>query len=90
VESSVRRRIVTVKIKGDPLDFIVDFIPMENRYKLSILDSFANWIGLGALMLKRLKDAEFYQRLEEEFWAYLEEEMPNLFNSAKPKMLDVR
>lgn len=89
VESNFMRRTITVKVKGDPLDFVVDFIPLE-RYKLSIFELLANWIGLGALTLRRLKNAEFYQKLEEEFWVYLDEKIPNLFNSSKSKMRDMK
>ncbi|MEM2111799.1 MAG: hypothetical protein QXX08_07975 [Candidatus Bathyarchaeia archaeon] len=67
------RKKVAVTITGSPQDFIVDFSAGESAQLIAKFASLITFFGGGAFGLKSLKEKEFYQKLEDKFWNYLEE-----------------
>lgn len=64
---------VIVTITGKPDDFIVDFFAGESARLMAKFTSLITFFGAGQLELRSLKEKEFYQKLEDEFWKYLED-----------------
>jgi hypothetical protein len=68
-----KKRGVWINISGAPNDVLVDFLSNEEG-KLSLLAGpLATMFGGGVFVLDRLKRQEFYEKLEAEFWLFLEE-----------------
>lgn len=64
---------VIVSIEGSSIDFAVDFLASETSQLMSRFSPVLNFLGGGALTLRGLKQKEFYEKIENEFWTYLEE-----------------
>ena len=76
------REDVDVKISGNPDDFVIDLLVGE-RARSSIRFGFiTGMFGGGSLLLRGLKSNEALEKLEEEFWMYVEESVGYLTNSA--------
>jgi hypothetical protein len=67
------RKKVVVTITGNPEDFVVDFSAGETAQIITKFAPLIIFFGGGALELKSLKEKEFYQKLEDKFWDYLEQ-----------------
>lgn len=67
------RKRVIVAIAGKPDDLTVDFIAGETAQLVGRFASLVTYFGAGALELQSLKEKEYYQKLEDEFWKYLED-----------------
>lgn len=80
-------KTVVVKISGVPNDFTVELtVGEENQFMLK-LSSLFTFFGGGALMLKRLRSVEYYQKFEEEFWIYVEHQVSQLTGTMKSSSL---
>jgi hypothetical protein len=66
-------RRVIITISGQPNDFIVDFSAGAAAQLATKFSSFITYFGGGLIQRHSLKEKEFYDRLEEQFWEYLEE-----------------
>ena len=61
-----------VSVKGNSNDFTVEFLGgRSGRFSL-LLAPLATMFGGGIFILDRLKSQDFYERLETEFWAFVE------------------
>lgn len=73
---------VAVIVSGTPDDFSVELQAGEGvRSALTFSSMFTFW-GAGGLLLQDYKTVEFYQKLEEKFWNYIEGTVSQLINSA--------
>jgi hypothetical protein len=64
--------MVQVSVTGVPDDFTVDFAS-EKESRLSLLAGpLATMFGGGVFVLDRLKRREFYEKLEADFWFFVE------------------
>jgi hypothetical protein len=64
---------VSINIFGSPDDVTVDF-SSEKESRLSVLAGpLVTMFGGGVFVLDRLKRQDFYEKLEVEFWLFLEE-----------------
>jgi hypothetical protein len=59
-------------IKGIPNDFAVEFSGAPNSRFSQFLAPLITMFGGGIFVLKRLQSQEFYEKLEAEFWAFVE------------------
>ena len=75
-------RNVVVKISGNPDDFVVDFSARGHFPSIIKISSLLSLLGGGVFVLKSQMEVEFYQKLEREFWNYLDEVVPSSSNSA--------
>lgn len=80
-------RTVVVKISGTPKDFTVELTVAVEYQSILKLSSFFTFFGGGALMLKELRSVEYYQKLEEKFWAYVERQVSQLAGTTKSSSL---
>jgi hypothetical protein len=72
-------RMIQVSVTGVPDDFRVDFAS-EKESRLSLLAGpLATMFGGGVFVLDRLRRREFYEKLEADFWFFVETivERPN-------------
>lgn len=67
------KKIVSIIIKGKPSDFTIDFVEDETAKYITMFSSLTALFGAGQLQLKYLKNREFYQKIEEKLWNYLEQ-----------------
>ena len=68
-----KKRGVRININGAPNDVVVDFLS-DKEGKLSLLAGpLVTMFGGGVFVLDRLRRQEFYEKLEAEFWLFLEE-----------------
>lgn len=68
----------TVRILGKSSDFVIEFFSSE-RTRSNILFGFiATIIGGGNILLHGLKSQEALQKLEREFWVYVEDRIERL------------
>jgi hypothetical protein len=69
---------VLVKIHGHPEDFTVEFVPGESFPGLKILGPLYSLFGGGFLWLRELKSREFLEKLENQFWVFVDKTIANL------------
>lgn len=70
-----------VKVKGIPNNFSVEF--KENKLDFpAYFFSLLSLIGAGALVSKWMKKAETYQKIECEFWNFMDQKVSELAGSA--------
>lgn len=69
-EGEIRR--VAVTISGSPQDLIVELKVGDDPSLLLKFSSMISLFGGGLLLVKKRKIADFYQKLEDEFWRYVE------------------
>jgi len=72
LESTEGKKKVIVKVTGEAEDFTVDFAAGEVAKIMAKLASNITFFGGGPFQLKSLKEKEFYQKIENELWGYLE------------------
>jgi hypothetical protein len=75
--SDVREEL-TVKLIGDSKDFVVDFLQCEKSRSSIRLGYITAMFGGGSFLLKGLKSREALERLEKEFWAYVQDAIVRL------------
>ena len=73
---------ISVNIKGHPNDFSVKFIAGSRSRSFVILGPLATIFGGGFLTLKGLKSQEVLEKLEKEFWVYVDKKIWELTDSA--------
>ena len=66
------RRKITVKLLGDPNNFEIEFLAGEEARSVQKLDTSLKFFGGGIFVLKALETMEYYQKIEGEFWRYME------------------
>jgi hypothetical protein len=76
-----KNKIVTVKIRGKPDDFIIELENPTQR-NLKLLHGPLTLFGGGFLLLNQLKSQEFYKKIEEEFLTFTDKVIEKLANSA--------
>jgi hypothetical protein len=64
---------VTVRILGDPNDFLIEFSTSEHSRSAVKLGFMTTIFGGGSLILRGLKSQEELEKLEKDFWAHVEE-----------------
>ncbi len=75
-------QVLRVTVYGSPQDFWIDFPGSEIAHR-SILQGFAlTLFGGGGLILRGLKVQEALEEIEREFWAYIEDRVSRLVDSA--------
>lgn len=75
--SDVREEL-TVKVLGDSKDLVVDFLQCEKSRSSILLGYITAMFGGGSFLLKGLKSREALERLEKEFWAYVQDAIVRL------------
>lgn len=75
------REPVTVKVFGDSNDFEVEFLP-RGKSRLSVRTGYVTTLfGGGGFFLRGLKSCEALEKMEKEFWLYVEETVSRLTGS---------
>ena len=64
-----------VSINGNPHDFTVEFSGSQTGRFSQFLTPLITMFGGGVLILDRLRSQEFYEKLETEFWLFIEHEV---------------
>lgn len=72
---------MTVKIVGDSNDFVIEILARERTRRSIWLGMLTKSIGGGYLILRASRLREVLQKIETEFWAYIEEKIANLGKS---------
>jgi hypothetical protein len=78
-ESDFRSATVIINKASD--GFEVELKAGEQSRSILKLGSLITFLGGGSLLLKGYRSAEFYQKLEEEFWRYVEKKVEGLGSS---------
>lgn len=74
---------IMVSISGNSNDFAIDFSSNEQDRSAILLGLLTTIVGGGRLLLKGLKSQESLEKLEKDFWSYIEGKITALTNSAK-------
>jgi len=74
---------VCVRILGSSNDFVIEFLPSQHTRSAIRAGFITTMFGGGALLLRGLKSQEELERLENEFWEHVEEDITRLVDSAK-------
>jgi len=72
---------VTVKILGDPNDFLIEFSTSGHSRSAVKLGFITSIFGGGSLVLRGLKSQEALEKLEKDFWVHVEETIVHSTNS---------
>jgi len=76
---------VVVIVSGEPKDFIVEIEVVGRTKSVRMFRPFLTMFGLGAFFVRRLRSIDFYESLEDEFWAFMDEKVDNLVGSRESK-----
>jgi len=76
------RDAMTAKVFGNSNDFVVEIIASERTRGSIRLGMLTQLFGGGYLVLRGLKAKETLEKIEKEFWAYVEEKVTHLAGSA--------
>ncbi len=79
------RNAMTVRIFGNPNDFRVEIIASERTSGPIRLGLLTRLFGGGYLVVRGLRAKEALEKLEREFWVYVEERVAQLAGSAENK-----
>jgi len=71
-----------VRILGEPNDFTVEFAPNERLRYVTRLGFITTLLGGGGILLRGLKSQEMLEKLEEEFWVFIDTRIEGLIDSA--------
>ncbi len=74
---------MTARIFGNPNDFVVEIIASERTRGSIRLGLLTQLFGGGYLVVRGLRAKEALEKLEREFWAYVEEKVAQLAVSAE-------
>jgi hypothetical protein len=69
---------VIVEIKGKPEDFTVFFKLKNIGSKVKYWGPYLSSVGLGILFRHELHVSELYEKLESDFWAFMEEKISSI------------
>jgi hypothetical protein len=69
---------VKVTVLGKPNDFEVEFLAGSRSRHVARLSGLATLLGGGALLLRDLKASEELERLENEFWLFIDKQVDSL------------
>lgn len=72
---------VIVKILGNANDFLIEFSTSEHSRSVVKVGFMTTMFGGGSLLLRGLKSQEALEKLEKQFWVYIEETVTHLINS---------
>lgn len=65
--------MIEMTIRGDPNDFVISFTTMLGSSPFRKFGSILTLLGGGAFLLQSLKLQEALEKLEREFWMYMQE-----------------
>jgi hypothetical protein len=71
-----------VRIFGNPNDFVIEITASERSRRSIWLGLLTKSIGGGYLVLQDLKLREALEKIEKEFWVFIEDKIANLTGSA--------
>jgi hypothetical protein len=74
---------VRIEIHGSQNKFLVKFKAGEDKRVLSTLSPIASFIGLGFYVQRKMKQMNFYDKIEEDFWTFMDETVASLESSAR-------
>lgn len=74
---------ITVSISGSPEDFKVGFYIGARSEVLMKIGQLASLFGLGVLFLRGVRSEEAGDRLEKDFWVFIEEKIDFIANLSK-------
>lgn len=77
------RNAMTASVFGDSNDFVVEIIASERTRDSIRIGMLTAAFGGGYLALRGLKAKEVLEKLEREFWVYIEEKVVHLTGSAE-------
>ncbi len=77
------RDAMTVRILGNPNDFVVEIIASERTRGTITLGMLTKLFGGGYLVVRGLRAKEALEKIEREFWVYVEEKVAHLAGSAE-------
>jgi hypothetical protein len=69
---------VSVRVIGNQDDFVIEFLTSKHASSAVKLGSITSIFGGGSLILWGLKSQEALEKLEKEFWVYIEEAITRL------------
>jgi len=72
---------VTTRVEGKPSDFSIEIECIGLSRSSFMFTQFMTVFGLGFLAYKKIKMQDLYTRLEERFWAFMEDAINNLTGS---------
>ena len=75
LHDSEEHKKVVISIKDETQDYSVEFSAGEAARAISKLALLTTFFGGGAIGLKSLKAREYYDKLEEGFWKYMDERL---------------
>lgn len=73
---------VIVRVLGDSNDFLIEFSTSRHSRSAVKLGLMTTMFGGGSLVLRGLKSREALEKLEKDFWIYVDEAITRLINSA--------
>ncbi|MDH5437594.1 MAG: hypothetical protein OEX76_01690 [Candidatus Bathyarchaeota archaeon] len=79
----IRRDAMKAGVFGKPNDFVVEIIASERTRGSIRLGMLTKLFGGGYLVVRGLRAKEALEKLEREFWAYVEEKVAQLAGSAE-------
>ena len=79
--SDLRRVLVTVNKTSD--GFEIELMAGEQAKSMLKLSSLISFFGGGALLRKEFDRAEFYEKLEEEFWKHVEKKIGEIVDRSE-------
>lgn len=74
---------VTTRILGSSNDFVIEFLAGKPLRRSIMLGYITTMMGGGIFLLRDLKSKELLERIEREFWMYIEEAVTRLVGSAE-------
>lgn len=77
------KRPLHARIVGDCNDFVIELIASELTRRSTWLGMLTKSFGGGYLVLRSLRLQEALEKLENEFWVYIEDKVAHLAGSAK-------
>lgn len=79
------REEISVTITGEPNDFEVQFVSGDKSRTLKNLGQLTSLFGGGFFLLEGLRSLEAIEKLEREFWVFMEEAVAQLAGVANTK-----
>jgi len=76
-------KTMKVRILGDPNDFVIELMASESTRRSLWLGLLTKPFGGGYLVLQSLRLREALEKLESEFWVYIEDKVAHLAGSAE-------
>jgi hypothetical protein len=81
-EADGSSRSVKIRIDGASDNFSIEFVAGEDKRVLSTLSPIASFLGVGIFLRQKLDQINFYDKIEEEFWKFINESIASLVGSA--------